>query len=151
MATVFFFYKMDRTWDDKVGSVSAISHPLVSEKLNKKLLKVVKKASKQKHVKRGVKEVVKGLRKGAQGLVVIAGDISPIDVVSHLAVLCEDQNIPYVYVPSKDDLGSAGATKRPTSCVMLVAQKDCDYQDDYAQVFDTIKELNSTLITKDSQ
>uniref|UniRef100_A0A3Q7FQH6 Ribosomal protein L7Ae/L30e/S12e/Gadd45 domain-containing protein n=1 Tax=Solanum lycopersicum TaxID=4081 RepID=A0A3Q7FQH6_SOLLC len=40
-------------------------------------------------------------------LCVIAGNISPIDM-------------PYVYVPSKEpDLASAGATKRPTCCVLV--------------------------------
>ncbi len=35
---------------------------------------------------------------------IIAGDISPIDVVTHLPVLCEDHDIPYIYVPSKEVL-----------------------------------------------
>ena len=42
-----------------------------------------------------------------------------MDVISHIPVLCEDHNIPYVYVPSRAELGAAGATKRPTSVVML--------------------------------
>lgn len=33
---------------------------------------------------------------------VLAGDISPIDVLTHLPVLCEDKGVPYVYVPSKE-------------------------------------------------
>jgi hypothetical protein len=33
---------------------------------------------------------------------VIAGDISPIDVVTHLPILCEDTGIPYCFVPSKE-------------------------------------------------
>lgn len=33
--------------------------------------------------------------------VVIAGDISPIDVISHIPVACEDNKVPYAYVPSK--------------------------------------------------
>ncbi len=32
----------------------------------------------------------------------IAGDISPIDVVTHLPILCEDTGIPYCFVPSKE-------------------------------------------------
>lgn len=32
----------------------------------------------------------------------LAGDISPIDVITHVPVLCEDNDIPYVYVPSKE-------------------------------------------------
>src|SRR5690348_13758460 len=43
-------------------------------------------------------------------LVVLAGDISPIDVLSHVPVLCEDAEIPYCYVPFKEELGSAGQT-----------------------------------------
>lgn len=34
-------------------------------------------------------------------------------------MLCEDGSVPYVYVPSKADLGSAASTKRPTSVVMV--------------------------------
>lgn len=35
-------------------------------------------------------------------LCVIAGNISPIDVITHVPILCEEANIPYVYVPSKE-------------------------------------------------
>jgi H/ACA ribonucleoprotein complex subunit 2 len=79
----------------------------------------VRKASHAKFVRRGVKEVVKALRKGEKGFCVIAGDISPIDVITHLPVMCEDREIPYFYVPSKIDLGAAASTKRPTSCILV--------------------------------
>jgi H/ACA ribonucleoprotein complex subunit 2 len=52
--------------------------------------------------------------------VVIAGDVSPMDVITHLPVLCEEAGVPYVYVPSKTDLGLAATTKRPTSVVMII-------------------------------
>lgn len=55
-------------------------------------------------------------------VVVLAGNISPIDVISHLPVLCEDADIPYIYVPSKEDLGAAAQTKRPTSCMLILAE-----------------------------
>jgi hypothetical protein len=42
-----------------------------------------------------------------------------MDVISHLPVLCEDLSVPFVFVPSKAELGSAAATKRPTSCVLI--------------------------------
>lgn len=87
-------------------------------------------AAKNKALKRGVKEVVKAVRKSPAatpstlkslppGIVVLAADISPMDVISHLPVLCEDHNIPYVYLSSRAELGAAGATKRPTSVVMV--------------------------------
>ena len=52
----------------------------------------------------------------------IAGDISPIDVITHVPMLCEEAGVQYVYVHSKEQLGAAGMTKRPTS-VMLVLPK----------------------------
>lgn len=42
-----------------------------------------------------------------------------MDVISHIPVLCEDHNIPYIYVTSRAELGMAGQTKRPTSVVMI--------------------------------
>ena len=77
-----------------------------------------------------MKEVVKALRKSASGIpnvsesvpfgiVILAADISPMDVISHIPVLAEDHGIPYIYVTSRAELGMAGQTKRPTSVVMV--------------------------------
>ena len=43
-----------------------------------------------------------------------------MDVISHIPVLCEDHGIPYIFVSSRAELGAAGATKRPTSVVMVM-------------------------------
>jgi H/ACA ribonucleoprotein complex subunit 2 len=84
-------------------------------------------------LKRGVKEVVKALRKSPPsapgytsfpGLVIIAGDISPMDVISHIPVLCEDHNVPFIFVSSRAELGAAAKTKRPTSVVMIMEKRD---------------------------
>jgi hypothetical protein len=37
-----------------------------------------------------------------RSLCVLAGDISPIDVITHIPVTCEENKIPYIYVPSKE-------------------------------------------------
>jgi H/ACA ribonucleoprotein complex subunit 2 len=84
-------------------------------------------------LKRGVKEVVKSLRKSLPagpgntsfpGIVIIAADISPMDVISHLPVLCEDHNVPYMFVTSRAELGAAAKTKRPTSVVMILEKPE---------------------------
>ncbi|CCH42486.1 H/ACA ribonucleoprotein complex subunit 2 [Wickerhamomyces ciferrii] len=134
-------------YEKRMSAVLPFAKPLAPKKLNKKVLKTVKKASKAKHVKRGVKEVVKSLRKGEKGLVVIAGDISPPDVISHIPILCEDSSVPFVFIPSKEDLGSAGATKRPTSVVMIVPgggkkNKSDGKSEEYREGFDeVVKEI----------
>ena len=33
---------------------------------------------------------------------ILAGDISPVDVLTHIPIICEDHHIPYIYVPSKE-------------------------------------------------
>ncbi|PPS16829.1 hypothetical protein GOBAR_AA03741 [Gossypium barbadense] len=107
-----------------------------------------------KCLKRGVKEVVKSIRRGHKGLCVIAGNISPIDVITHVPILYEEADIPYVYVPSKEDLATAGATKRPTCCVLVLTKPtkgelDPSEQEkikaDYSQVVADISELTSSL------
>ena len=60
-----------------------------------------REAAAKKLLKRGVKEVVKALKKGEKGLCLIAGDISPVEVIAHVPIMCEEADMPYVYVPSK--------------------------------------------------
>ena len=88
-------------YEERVKHVSVIANPLASKKLTKRVYKLVKKSTKCKSTRRGVKEVVKALRKGEKGMCIIAGDISPIDVISHLPVFCEENDVHYVFVPSK--------------------------------------------------
>jgi H/ACA ribonucleoprotein complex subunit 2 len=82
----------------------------------------VETAAKAKQVRRGVKEVVKALKKDVKGVCVLAGDISPIDVITHVPILCENADVPYCYVHSKEELGAAGLTKRPTSVMLILPE-----------------------------
>ena len=52
---------------------------------------------------------------------VIAGDISPIDVITHLPVLCEENDIPYIYVPSKEVHQPSGAPNLRNCFVLFLA------------------------------
>lgn len=122
-------------------NVNCISTPLATKKTAKKLFKVVKKASSAKHVRRGVKEVVKAVRKGEKGLAVLAGDVFPIDVVSHLPVLLEEAEIPYCFVPSKQQLGQSASTKRPTSIVLINPKSGFDAQDLYDEMMTAVKAM----------
>ncbi|KDO65595.1 hypothetical protein CISIN_1g0316172mg, partial [Citrus sinensis] len=86
----------------KIVSLAPIAKPLAGKKLSKRTLKLVRRAAEHKCLKRGVKEVVKSIRRGHKGLCVIAGNISPIDVITHVPILCEESDIPYIYVASKE-------------------------------------------------
>lgn len=93
-------------------------------------------------------------------LLILAADINPIDIISHLPVLSEENQIPYIFVSSKEELGHASSTKRPTSCVMVcpnqkrktkrkegeVAEKDDDYSELYQECYREVEKLNSAVV-----
>ncbi len=93
-------------------------------------------------------------------LLVLAADITPIDIISHLPVMAEDAQIPYVFVPSKEELGHASATKRPTSCVMIcpdqkkkkaknaegIEEKDEDYREMYDESCKEVQQLDQKIV-----
>ncbi|KAL7107411.1 hypothetical protein ACP275_06G052300 [Erythranthe tilingii] len=138
----------------QMSALAPIAKPLAGKKLSKRTLKLVRRAAEQKCLKRGVKEVVKSIRRGNKGICVIAGNISPIDVITHVPVLCEEANIPYVYVTSKEDLANAGATKRPTCCVLVLTkpvkgelgqEEQEKLKGDYDQVASDLSELANSM------
>ncbi|CAH9138771.1 unnamed protein product [Cuscuta epithymum] len=138
----------------KLLALAPIAKPLAGKKLSKRTFKLVRRAAENKCLKRGVKEVVKSIRRGHKGFCVIAGNISPIDVITHVPILCEEAEIPYVYVQSKEDLANAGATKRPTCCVLVLTKPtkgDMNQEDqeklkeDYDQVVSEVRELASSM------
>nr|GMD30787.1 H/ACA ribonucleoprotein complex subunit 2-like protein [Ipomoea batatas]GMD35741.1 H/ACA ribonucleoprotein complex subunit 2-like protein [Ipomoea batatas]GMD38948.1 H/ACA ribonucleoprotein complex subunit 2-like protein [Ipomoea batatas]GMD99550.1 H/ACA ribonucleoprotein complex subunit 2-like protein [Ipomoea batatas] len=135
-------------------ALAPIAKPLAGKKLSKRTFKLVRRAAELKCLKRGVKEVVKSIRRGHKGFCVIAGNISPIDVITHVPILCEESDIPYVYVASKEDLANAGATKRPTCCVLVLtkpAKGELSPEDqeklkgDYDQAVAEVRELTSSM------
>eukprot|EP00741_Cyanophora_paradoxa_P007175 tig00001085_g6943.t1 len=125
--------------------VSVIANPLAGKKTTKRLLKLCKRAAKSKGLRRGVKEVVKAIRKKEKGLCIIAGDISPIDVITHIPILCEESDIPYIYVPSREELGTAGGTKRPTSCIFLPTKLASEYQEEFDAACEEVKANAATF------
>ncbi|XP_050081012.1 H/ACA ribonucleoprotein complex subunit 2-like protein [Anopheles maculipalpis] len=132
--------KEEDSYEEKIRNASAIAQPMASKKLTKKIHKLIEKASKQKnYLRNGLKDVQIRLRKGETGLVVFAGDVTPIEIMCHLPAVCEEKNIPYCYMPSRKDLGAAMGVKRGT--VAMLIREHPDYQEQY----DKLKVELSTL------
>jgi hypothetical protein len=47
-------------------------------------------------------------RTHTNSICVLAGDIFPVDVITHIPIVCEDNKVPYVYVPSKEVSSAQG-------------------------------------------
>lgn len=79
----------------------------VSKELSDRILRFVEVAKNTGKIKKGTNETTKAIERGVAKLVIIAEDVEPKEVVMHLPPLCEEKKIPYVFVPSKMELGRA--------------------------------------------
>jgi len=67
----------------------------------------VRVAKQSGKVRRGTNETTKSIERGNTKLVIIAENVEPPEVVAHLPILCEERNTPYIFVPSKEQLGAS--------------------------------------------
>ena len=92
----------------------------VPKELSDKVLQAVEMAKKSGRVRRGVNETTKSIERSQAQLVVIAEDVEPEEIVMHLPTLCEEKKIPYIYVPSKLELGRSSGIDVSASAVAIV-------------------------------
>jgi U4/U6 small nuclear ribonucleoprotein SNU13 len=79
--------------------MSEKAFPLADADLTIALLDLVQQATNYKQTKKGANEATKTLNRGISELIVMAADAEPIEIILHLPLLCEDKNVPYVFVP----------------------------------------------------
>mmetsp|Transcript_6645 Transcript_6645/g.7642 ORF Transcript_6645/g.7642 Transcript_6645/m.7642 type:complete len:124 (-) Transcript_6645:437-808(-) len=97
--------------------MSEKAFPLADADLTIALLDLVQQATSYKQTKKGANEATKTLNRGISEMIIMAADAEPIEILLHLPLLCEDKNVPYVFVPSKVALGRACGVSRPViSC-----------------------------------
>ena len=81
---------------------------------------LVEKARDNGKISKGSNEATKQVERGEAKLVVMAEDVTPEEVLAHMPILCEEKKIPYTYVPSKEELGSAAGLNVSTAAVAIV-------------------------------
>lgn len=103
--------------------VNPKAYPLAEPDLTKSILDLVQQAANYKQLRKGANEATKTLNRGISEFIVMAADAEPLEILLHLPLLCEDKNVPYVFVRSKQALGRACGVSRPViSC--SVTMKD---------------------------
>lgn len=90
--------------------------------ISDKALQAVEVARNTGKIKRGANEVTKALERGTAKLVVYAKDVSPPEIVMHLAPLAKEKGIPCVEVPSREELGAAAGIKIPTAAIAIITE-----------------------------
>eukprot|EP00741_Cyanophora_paradoxa_P002340 tig00000600_g2270.t1 len=102
---------------DDAPAVNPKAYPLADTQLTNSILDLVQQAANYKQLKKGANEATKTLNRGISEFIILAADAEPLEILLHLPLLCEDKNVPYVFVPSKTALGRACGVSRPViSC-----------------------------------
>jgi large subunit ribosomal protein L7Ae len=92
----------------------------ISKELSDRVLQTIEFARNSGNIRRGTNEATKAIERGNAQLVIIAEDVEPPEVVMHIPALCEEKKIPYVYVPSKIELGRASGIDVPSASIAIV-------------------------------
>merc|ERR1711865_577772 len=106
--------------DDAVVDKSR-AWPKADNKMGKELLDLINQAKTLNQLKKGANETTKALNRGVAELIILAADTEPLEIILHLPLLCEDKNVPYVYVGKQADLGRACGVSRNIIAVAILA------------------------------
>lgn len=81
-------------------------------------------------LRKGSNEATKAIERGLARLVVVAEDVEPEEIVMHLPVLCREKKIPFVFVPTRQELGAAAGISVSTAAIAIIdegkAKKDIE-------------------------
>ena len=99
-------------------------------------MRVVEQAACIHQLRKGANEATKTLQRSLSELIILAADASPLEIILHLPLLCEDKNISYIFVSSKAELGQACGTSRAVVACSIVKDKNSSLQ----------KDINSLLL-----
>lgn len=70
-------------------------------------------------LRKGTNEVTKIVERGEAQFVVLAEDVNPPEILMHMPALCDERKVPFVFVPSRAELGNACGLEKPTASVAI--------------------------------
>ncbi|MEM2933319.1 MAG: 50S ribosomal protein L7Ae [Methanocellales archaeon] len=79
----------------------------VPSETQNKALEALELARDTGKIRKGTNEATKSIERGIAKLVLISEDVQPPEIVAHLPPLCDEKNIPYIYVARQSELGAA--------------------------------------------
>ena len=77
------------------------------EEVQNKALEALEIARDTGKIKKGANEATKAIERSIATLVLIGADVEPEEIVMHLAPLCEEKKIPYIFINKQNDIGTA--------------------------------------------
>ena len=83
----------------------------------------------------------KTLNRGISEFIIMAADTEPLEILLHLPLLCEDKNVPYVFVPSKIALGRACGVSRPVISASITSNEASQLKPQILKMKEQIEKL----------
>ncbi|EPQ11638.1 NHP2-like protein 1 [Myotis brandtii] len=105
------------------ADVNPKAYPLADAHLTKTLLDLVQQSCNYKQLQIGTNAVTETLNRGISEFIVLAADTEPLDIILHLPLLCEDKNVPYVFVCSSTRCGGPAGPPGLSSPVLSPSKK----------------------------
>jgi len=93
---------------------------LANKEIVNKALQALELARNTGRIKKGTNEVTKAIERSQAKLVIIAEDVQPKEITMHLPILCNEKKCPFVYVPSKEELGRSAGINVPTAAACII-------------------------------
>jgi len=90
-----------------------------NESLAEKTYNTVETAADTGKVVIGTNEVTKAIERNNAELVVIAGNVSPQEIVMHIPALANERDAAYTYVPDKEELGLAAGINVQSAAIAV--------------------------------
>lgn len=86
----------------------------------------VEKARDTGKIVTGTNEVTKTIERNEADLVVIAGNVTPEEIVMHIPALAEEKDVPFTFVPEKEELGLAAGVNVQAASVAVTSTGNAD-------------------------
>lgn len=84
------------------------------------IYEILKRVKETGTIAKGILETTRAVEKGTAKLVIIAKDVKPKNLISHLPSLCRYKNIPFVWISSKEKLGQIIGLEIPSTTCAIV-------------------------------
>ena len=78
---------------------------------------------------------------GERSAPVGGADAEPLEILLHLPLLCEDKNVPYVFVSSKQALGRACGVSRPVIACSVLSNEGSQLKSQIQTLRNAIEQL----------
>ncbi|VDO25450.1 unnamed protein product [Brugia timori] len=74
-------------------------------------------------------------------VIIMAADAEPLEIILHLPLLCEDKNVPYVFVRSKAALGRACGVSRPVIAASIIQNEGSQLRSQIQKIKEEVEKL----------